>query len=228
MIVPIQGGVVLIDETTGNTVTLKSEGSGVYSLDTNIRDGIIKIRDGSNPSNTLNINSDGSIISRVSDKDGNGITSKDEGSSVRSIDVNVRSGVISTVPSGNSIRYDKMTNDLAISNGSWTPVYSYSGSGILFFAEMAFNESNIDIRVTLDGVVIANTFNLGDLGSNYKLALSGTVPMLPPWMYVWNSNTNIAVQFGNNGSLFNSSFLIEAKAYLNGKKVNRGLVVRAL
>lgn len=160
----------------------------------------------------------------------NAVTVTDEGSGIYSLDVNVKSGEIETPginPAGATIVYDKYTENQTIANGSWTTVYNLSSSGKLYYTILVFDTSNIDIRVTIDGTIIMNDFNLNELGTDYRLEADNTAPMLPPWIYTWDTNRAVALQFGQLGSKFDSSLKIEARAYLNNKELTRGLVVRS-
>jgi len=219
------GNYLLVNTSSGALAVRIVDGSGIGITSTDIGSG----------HRALDVNAavTGSALTIIRDPNVSTrkVTVKDETAvipDVYSLDVNIRSGILNTVPTGNNIIYDKLTADLAIANGGWTQTYYTTSTGNLFYFVMSFSTNNIDIRVTVDGNVIANSFNLNDIQANYTLDIASTRPMLPQWLYTFNSGTSVAMQFGANGCIFDTSFKIEAKAYLNGKKMIRGLVVRAV
>lgn len=210
MIVPITGGFVVVDDATGQTLTLKNEGSSIYSADMNIRSGGVELVDPNTPTRK--------------------VTVKDESAQyagVNSLDVNIRSGIVQVKLSGENLRYEELSKDVALTNGSWDTVYNRTTDiGKIIWVMMRFTNNNVDIKVTVDGNVIIDTINLNELYSDYELDV-GTLPNAPDFIHTFKQGKGVMLSFPG-GLEFETSFKIEVRANGINYKMARGLVVRAL
>lgn len=163
---------------------------------------------------------------------GNLIGAKDESGGIYSLNVNVRSGIVQVELTGQNLKYDKMTENQALTNGSYITVYNNTDGGKILWAWCVVNNNNINIRVTVDGAVIINDFNLNDLYSNYFLDTNSSIfggsaiPDLPDFITTLRQGRIVMLQFSTYGLKYDTGFKIELKANRNNLRLTRGLVVR--
>lgn len=62
------------------------------------------------------------------------------------------------------LRFDLVTTPVLLANGSYTTVYSYSGSGFLMGASLEFNNSAVLFRMQIDGETVITAQSIATLG----------------------------------------------------------------
>lgn len=122
------------------------------------------------------------------------------------------SGTISTP----KLRFDNLTQNQSLSNGSYTTIYSCStGTGLLYGAFLKFTEKNVDVRVTADGEQILE-LKLEELPKSDEG--SG-----PTWVKrLGDKELELVLP---SPLRYLSSILIEAQAHKSGKKLSYGYTV---
>lgn len=130
-----------------------------------------------------------------------------------------------TLESGAKIRYDEMSNNQAIANGSYTTVYTNTTPGKVYTIYMSVNNSGVDLRVIIDGTNIIDGINLDDLNSNYGLAID-SYNQLPRGLYVSNNGRAISIEFPEAAS-YGTSLVVALRGTAANRELVRGLVIRA-
>lgn len=74
------------------------------------------------------------------------------------LDVNVKSQVLSK-----DIRYDQMTANQALTLDTYVTIYEYAGTGQFYGFYSGLADSDVDLRVTIDGTEIIDDFLLSNL-----------------------------------------------------------------
>ena len=111
--------------------------------------------------------SSGALAIRIVGSEGIGVTTKDEseeyGAGTRSLDVNVRSGIVQVKLTGENLRYEEMTKDQSLTNGSYVTLYENTSTGKIIWARCVFDSNDIDFKVTVDTNVIVDGLYLDEL-----------------------------------------------------------------
>jgi hypothetical protein len=135
------------------------------------------------------------------------------------VDVNV-----DAVNSGNILNnkfcYCTFTENQSISNSSFTTIYTYSGTGIIYGAFLELNWEDMDIELIVDGEKVMDgmkTVNLPVCGSGN----SGYGPLAPFCGRL--SSKDIVIQ-PPAGIRYTSSVTIKLKSSSNGKKLISGYI----
>jgi len=133
------------------------------------------------------------------------------------IDVNV-----DAVNSGNLLnkmfRYAAVTANQSISNSSFTTVYTYSGTGVVYGIFLELNWDDMDIELIIDGEKVIDGLSLVDIpicGSGN----SGHGPLAP---FIGRlSSKELAIQ-PPEGIKYATSVVVKLQASNNGKKLVSG------
>jgi len=170
---------------------------------------------------------------RLVGAEGIGVTTKDESedypAGTRSLDVNVRSGIVQVKLTGENLRYEEMTKDQALTNGAYVTIYEIStstGAQKIIWTRNIFNNNNVNIKVTVDDSVIINDFYLDELYRDYEMdtSLPGVTEL--DFIHTEKQGRVLVLNFPG-GMEFEDYFKIEAKANQTNLKMQRGLVVRS-
>ena len=177
--------------------------------------------------------SSGAQAVRLVGAEGIGVTTKDEsaeyGGDTRSLDVNVRSGIVQVRLTGENLRYEEMTKDQALTNGSYITVYEHTtstGSQKIIWAKCIFDNNNINVTITVDDNIIIDDFYLDELYRDYEMdtSLPGVVEL--DFIHTEKQGKVLVLNFPG-GMEFTDYFKIEVKANQTGLEMIRGLVVRS-
>jgi len=175
----------------------------------------------------------GALAMRIVGAEGIGVTTKDESedypAGTRSLDVNVRSGIVQVKLTGENLRYEEMTKDQALTNGAYVTIYEIStstGAQKIIWTRNIFNNNNVNIKVTVDDSVIINDFYLDELYRDYEMdtSLPGVTEL--DFIHTEKQGRVLVLNFPG-GMEFEDYFKIEAKANQTNLKMQRGLVVRS-
>ena len=175
----------------------------------------------------------GAIAARLVGAEGIGVTTKDESedyvAGVRSLDVNVRSGIVQVKLTGENLRYEEMTKDQALTNGAYVTMYNETtstGAQKVIWARCVFSNNNINITVTVDDNVIIDDFYLDELYREYEIDTS--IPGVAPSEFIHTEKQGrVLVLTFPGGMEYTDFFKIEAKANQINLEMSRGLIVRS-
>ena len=233
----LQSPVSILIDSAGNIIGSKDEGSSVFSLNTNIRSGGVKIYDaaGNIITGTALSDSRKSIDVTASLSDPTDVTKKvtvkdetEEYPDVYSLDCNIRSGIVQVKLSGANLVYTKLTEDLPLTNGSYVTVYDESTEGgKIIWAWMRFDNNDVDVKLTVDSNVLIDGFNCNSLYSKYKLDDSFYSGGAPDFLQT-REQGRIFVLMYEGGLEYETQFKIETMANRNNLNMIAGLVVRSL
>lgn len=138
-----------------------------------------------------------------------------EATLVSGSEINIKGGSPCT---STKLRYDQMTRNQTVANGSYTEVYNYSGTGKVSAIYLKFSFKTMQIKVTVDGEDIFADLDIEDLPKGNG-ANENTTP------FIWRSALNeVVVQFPHSIS-YDTSVSIYAKGSMNDKKLSWGYVV---
>lgn len=178
----------------------------------------------------MNITIPGPIV--IVDPNGTeAVTVKDETDAypdVYSLDVNIRSGIVQVKLSGENLRYEKMTEDQNLTNGSYITIYEKTATTIekMIWARCVFSNNNVNVKLTVDSNIVVDDFHLQELYSDYQLDTS--LPGITELEFIRTEKQGrILVLTFPNGMEFDTSFKIEAKANANNITMDRGMIVRS-
>lgn len=144
----------------------------------------------------------------------------------RSLYVYITNPNIATVSSGANIRYDEMTNDQSITTGpGYTTVYNNTTAGKLFSVFIRVEDEDMDLIIDIDGNNVIDEINLKDLSDNYKLDVAA-FSQLPRNLNVMDGGKAASMEFPDKAP-YETNITVKLKAASSGKKLERGLVVRA-
>jgi len=177
--------------------------------------------------------SSGSLAIRIVGSEGLGVTTKDEseeyGEGVRSLDCNIKSGIVQVKLTGENLRYEEMTKDQNLTNGSYDTIYNISTSTRpqkIIWARCVFDNNNINIKVTVDDNLIMDGFYLDELYRDYELDTS--IPGVADLDFIHTeSQGKVLVLTFPGGMEFTDYFKIEAQANQTNLTLERGMVVRS-
>ena len=175
----------------------------------------------------------GAIAARLVGAEGLGVTTKDESedyaAGTRSLDVNVRSGIVQVKLTGENLRYEEMTKDQALTNGAYVTVYNEvtsTGAQKVIWARCVFTNNNINITVTVDSSIIIDDFYLDELYRDYEIDTS--LPGVTPSEFIHTEKQGrVLVLTFPGGMEYTDYFKIEAKANQGNLEMSRGLIVRS-
>lgn len=117
------------------------------------------------------------------------------------------------------VRVDVLTTDVVLTTGSFTNIYTYSGTGLLHGFNVEFNNINVIVRLQIDGETIFSGVTIatlnGLLGTGNDAARrqagggivtsSATIDWSLKHPIKFSSNVTISAD-GNGGILFSRSF----------------------
>lgn len=121
----------------------------------------------------------------------------------------------------NTLRVAQMTTNQDIANGSYTTVYSYSGSGSFFGLFIETSDSDMFLELSIDGVKIIDGLNIGGIPV-VGPGNSGNGPELSTGF--WRSATTQVNYKPPLGVKYSSSITIKLKATTPGKKLSNGYI----
>lgn len=177
--------------------------------------------------------STGAIAARLVGGDGIGVTTKDESDDydpgTRSLDVNIRSGIVQVKLTGENLRYIEMDKDQELTNGVYDTIYQITtstGSQKLIWARALFSNNNVNITVTVDGNAIIDDFYLDELYRDYEIDTS--IPGVAELDFIHTEKQGRVLVLNFPGGMeFGDIFKIEAKANQANIDMKRGLIVRS-
>jgi len=153
-----------------------------------------------------------------------GIKNENDGST--SFNVNVRSGIVQVKLSGENLRYEKLTEDQPLTNGSYVTILNAvtGQSAKVIWLRSVFSNNNIDIKLTVDSNVVMDGFNLNELYSEYYMDPS--IPGIAELEFIrTEKHGKILILTFPGGMEYNSFFRLEAKALGNNYSLDRGMYV---
>lgn len=111
-------------------------------------------------SNYAQVDSNGSVQTRLKDSSGNDYTSSNR----FPVDANLQSGqLVPTIT--NKLRFRYAISNVSLPNtNAFQTIFSRSGTGLFFGAQLGFNHANVSIRLTIDSGVVF-TLPLNDIKS---------------------------------------------------------------
>jgi hypothetical protein len=175
----------------------------------------------------------GAIAARLVGAEGIGVTTKDESeeysAGTRSLDVNVRSGIVQVRLTGENLRYEEITKNQSLTNGSYITIYEHTtstGSQKIIWTRCVFNNNDINIRVTVDSNIVMDNFYLDELYRDYEIDTSFPGVEGLDFIHTEKQGKVLVLNFPG-GMEFTDYFKIEAKANQTNLEMTRGLVVRS-
>ena len=167
---------------------------------------------------------------RIVGSSGEGVTTKDEsanyGEGVRSLDVNIKSGIVQIKLTGESLQYEQLTIDQNLINGVYTTIYNNISTGKILWFRCLVSNNDVDIKVTVDGNTLLSGFNMKELYSEYFLdtAVAGMESL--DFLHTEKKGKIIVLNFPG-GVEFEDYFKVELRSQQDSIQMTRGLVVWA-
>lgn len=121
----------------------------------------------------------------------------------------------------NNFRVVALTSNQSLSDGSYTTIYSYSGSGSVYGSFMKVTDDNTELKVLVDSVAIINGITVSDIPVAGPGA-SGNGPELSAGL--WRSSTTEINFKPPKGIIYSSSIQIQLQAHGTNKKLVSGLI----
>lgn len=112
------------------------------------------------------------------------------------------------------LRYEQITENQTIANGSYTIVYTYTGSGVIYGAYLQFNNKEMEIKITIDSEDIMVDFAVENLPKE-----EGITP------FIWRpDDKEVSIKFPNPIQYL-TEVKISLKSSKNNKKLDSGYIV---
>jgi hypothetical protein len=137
------------------------------------------------------------------------------------VDVDVNIDAVSTGGLlSKKFRYDSLTGNQSIANGSYTTVYTYSGTGAVYGVFLENNTDDLEIEFIIDGDKVIDGIGLVDI----PVCGSGNSGHGPLPSFIGRVSTKELVIQPPSGIKYSTSVTIKLKASAGGKKLVSGYV----